>query len=314
MKTISVIIPCHNCGAFLAETLASVRAQTRQPLEVIVVDDASEDDSVSVAERFEEVKVIRMLRNSGVSCARNTGLYAARGEIVAWLDADDIWEPDHLATVAELLEEHPSAGVAFSLTRAFGMFDNVWEAYLPPLQLVDAFWPSWHQTVAQMSTCVHWRANAMAVGGFEPTIRRVEDFDFFLRLARRDPFICTHQITARYRKHEASASRQVIASRMQEYTVRSQFAARARRTDPPEFVARLEEEWRRAWDTRLLEAWGDRDLPLLRFYLGLEVLIPDAEAIGATWRRLALLTPLWGLWDALHGRRRAPPGTSPGAT
>lgn len=309
MKTISAVIPCYNCGPYLAETLSSVRTQTRPVLEVIVVDDASTDDSAAVASRFTEVQVVRLPRNSGISCARNAGLLAARGDLIAWLDADDIWEPDHLATVAGLLEQYPSAGVAFSLTRGFGVSQRVWEAALPALEPVDAFWQSWQQTIAQMSTCVVRREQIAALQGFDPTIRNVEDFEFFLRLARKYPFVCTHQITARYRKHPGSASRQVIFSRMQEYGTRARVLEAARRTETPEFVARLESEWRRAWDTRLQEAWGERNLPLLRFYLGLEVLVPQAATIANRWRRRAQLARLWKLWDLLH-RRTSPSGSA----
>jgi glycosyltransferase involved in cell wall biosynthesis len=301
---ISVVIPCHNNGAHVAETLASVRAQTRQPLEVIVVDDASTDDSAAVVAGFEEVRLLGLPRNSGVSLARNTGLFAARGEMVAWLDADDIWEPDHLATVAALLEKHPAAGVAFSLTRGFGMSQKVWEPLLPQLEPTDAFWPSWNQTVAQMSTCVMWRDRIAALQGFDPTIRAVEDFEFFLRLAREHPFVCTHAVTARYRKHSASESRQVVLARMQEYGVRKRFLTGSRKSEAPEFVTRLEAEWRRAWEIRLGDAWERRDLPLLRFYLGLQLLVPDAEPIGKRWRRRARLAPLWGPWDAIYRRKR----------
>jgi glycosyltransferase involved in cell wall biosynthesis len=302
--TISVVIPCHNNGAHLAETLTSVRAQTRTPLEVIVVDDASTDDSAAVIAGFEEVRRLGLIRNSGASLARNTGLWAARGEMVAWLDGDDIWEPDHLATVAGLLEKHPEAGLAFSLTRGFGISEKVWESLLPQLEPVDAFWPSWRQTVAQMSTCIMWRERIAALQGFDPAIRAVEDFEFFLRLARKHPFVCTHAVTARYRKHSASESRQVVLARMQEYGVRKRFLTRAMKSESAEFITRLEAEWRRAWEARLGEAWERRDLPLLRFYLGLELLIPGAEPIGKRWRRRARLAPLWGPWDAIHGRKR----------
>ena len=301
---ISVVIPCHNNGAHLAETLASVRAQTRKPLEVIVVDDASTDGSPAEVARFQEVRLISLARNSGVSLARNSGLLAARGEMVAWLDGDDIWEPTHLATVAGLLEQHPDVGVAFSLTRGFGMSEKVWEPLLPQHQPVDAFWPSWRQTVAQMSTCVMWRDRIVAIQGFDPTIRAVEDFEFFLRLARQHPFVCTHTVTARYRKHAASESRQVVLARMQEYAVRKRFLTRARKSESPDFVARLEAEWLRSWEIRLGDAWARRDLPLLRFYLGLQLLVPGAESTGTRWRRRARLAPLWKPWDAIHGRKR----------
>src|SRR5687767_9688236 len=302
--SISVVIPCYNNAAHLAETLASVRAQSRKPLEVIVVDDASTDDSAAVVRGFEGVRLLGLERNSGTSLARNTGLFGARGDMVAWLDGDDIWEPDHLATVAGLLEQHPKAGVAFSLTRGFGISEKVWEPLLPQLELVDAFWPSWQQTVAQMSTSIMWRDRVAALRGFHPAIRSVEDFEFFLRLARRHPFVCTHAVTARYRKHAASPSRQIDLARMQEYGVRKRLLTGAKESESPEFVARLEAEWRGLWETRLGEAWERRDLPLLRFYLGLELLVPGAEPIGKRWRRRARLAPLWKPWDAIHGRKR----------
>src|SRR5687768_15522377 len=86
--SISVVIPCYNNAAHLAETLASVRAQSRKPLEVIVVDDASTDDSAAVVRGFEGVRLLGLERNSGTSLARNTGLFGARGDMVAWLDGD----------------------------------------------------------------------------------------------------------------------------------------------------------------------------------------------------------------------------------
>jgi glycosyltransferase involved in cell wall biosynthesis len=300
--SISVVIPCYNCAPWIEATLQSVRTQTRQPLEVIVVDDASGDGSAATAGRFDQVQVIRMPRNAGAAAARNAGVAAARGEMIAWLDGDDLWEPDHLETVAGLLERHRDAGIAFSLTRAFGAREYVWGAALPPDRPVDAFWESWRHTVAQMSTVVMWRRTALDLHGFDPTVRCVEDFEFFLRLARSQPFVCTHRITARYRKDAGSTSRQLVLCRMQEYAVRSRYLARARDAESPAFVARLEEEFRRCWESRLVEAWGGRDLPLLRFYLGLEILVPGGEALGRRWRRRARLAPLWKLRDRLRRR------------
>jgi len=94
--TVSVVIPCYNAAPFLRETLESVLAQTHPPLEVVVVDDGSTDDSSRIAESFgPPVRVIRQ-QNQGESVARNRGIAAARGEWVALLDADDVWEPRKL--------------------------------------------------------------------------------------------------------------------------------------------------------------------------------------------------------------------------
>lgn len=94
--TVSVVIPCYNAAPFLRETLDSVLGQTHQPLEVIVVDDGSTDESAAIAESYgPPVRVIRQ-RNRGESSARNRGIEESQGDWIALLDADDIWKPEKL--------------------------------------------------------------------------------------------------------------------------------------------------------------------------------------------------------------------------
>ena len=100
---ISVIIPCHNAGPWIAEALESVAGQTYQPHEVIVVDDASTDDSV---ERVQKSDVdVRLLhtRLGNAAAVRNHGARWAKAEWLAFLDSDDVWYSDHLAVAARLL-------------------------------------------------------------------------------------------------------------------------------------------------------------------------------------------------------------------
>ena len=94
MTTISVIIPARDAAATLAETLGSVSAQLRQPDEVIVVDDGSQDGTAALATAARASVIKQPAR--GVAAAMNTGLEAARGDLVAFLDADDLWQPDCL--------------------------------------------------------------------------------------------------------------------------------------------------------------------------------------------------------------------------
>lgn len=104
--TVSVIIPCYNAAPFLCETLNSVLAQTYQPLEVLVVDDGSTDESAAIADSYgPPVRVIRQ-ENQGESVARNRGIEEAQGEWIAFLDADDVWKPEKLEKqVAEIAED-----------------------------------------------------------------------------------------------------------------------------------------------------------------------------------------------------------------
>ena len=110
--TISVIIPCYNGARFLRETLASALGQTRPPLEVIVVDDGSTDDSAAIAESFgPPVRVIRQA-NQGESKARNVGLRQSRGKYVLFLDSDAMISRSSVARLVERMESDPTVGIA----------------------------------------------------------------------------------------------------------------------------------------------------------------------------------------------------------
>ncbi len=92
---ISVIIPTYNAGHFLSDAIASVRLQAYEPLETIVVDDGSTDDTRSLMAEWPEVRYLHQ-PNQGASAARNAGIAAATSDLLAFLDVDDLWTPDHL--------------------------------------------------------------------------------------------------------------------------------------------------------------------------------------------------------------------------
>jgi glycosyltransferase involved in cell wall biosynthesis len=106
----SVIIPVYNKVDCIGTTLNSVLSQTYTNFEIICVDDGSKDDSAAVIQQFNDSRV-RLIQqtNAGVSAARNTGIAAAKGKWIAFLDADDWWHPNYLATLAELTIQYPNA-------------------------------------------------------------------------------------------------------------------------------------------------------------------------------------------------------------
>lgn len=305
MTRISVVIPCYNAEKFLAEALASVMAQTLSPHEVIVVDDGSRDASVKVAGGFPSVKLIAQPENLGGSAARNRGVKEAEGELIAFLDADDIWEPHHLRVVSDLLLRHPTCALAFSLVRAFGDRDNTWGAALPAHTASDAFWPSWRTTIVPMDTVVMWRQVFIETGGFDQTLRHVNDFEYWLRVSRHRPFVCTHEVTARYRRYPGSVSSNIEACRRAEYRVRADVYAKALKTESAAHITRLEQEYRLAWEARCKEAWASRNSRLLRLYLELGAGVPGAGNARRRWQARKLLLPLVRLTDRLppHLRR-----------
>ncbi|MEY3360998.1 MAG: hypothetical protein RL531_717 [Actinomycetota bacterium] len=107
---VSVVIPAYNAAGYLAPTIESVLAQTYRPIEVLVVDDGSSDDTVGIARAFgDPIRVIEQ-ENRGPAGARNTGFAAARGDIIALLDADDLWMPARLTACVDLLQSDPTLG------------------------------------------------------------------------------------------------------------------------------------------------------------------------------------------------------------
>ena len=113
---VSAIIPVYNGAAFIEQALSSVFAQDYEPLEVIVADDGSTDDTATIARSFDDVTVLALSRG-GVSRARNQAVDASRGEFLAFLDADDSWYPGKTSAQLELLESHPGAGFALCLQK-----------------------------------------------------------------------------------------------------------------------------------------------------------------------------------------------------
>lgn len=109
---ISVVIPLYNKEKQIAHTLRSVLNQTLQNFEVVIVDDGSTDGSVAEVEKFEDSR-IRLIhqQNAGVSAARNRGIDEATGELIAFLDADDEWKPEYLATQYHLYQKYPDCSV-----------------------------------------------------------------------------------------------------------------------------------------------------------------------------------------------------------
>lgn len=103
---VSVIIPVYNCDRYLAEAIESVLSQTFKSFEIIVVDDGSTDASAEIATSYKEVNYIRQ-SNQGIAVARNVGITNARGEFIAFIDADDVWIPNKLRRQVDYLINHP---------------------------------------------------------------------------------------------------------------------------------------------------------------------------------------------------------------
>jgi len=207
---VSVIIPAYNAAGFISETLQSVFAQTYRDFEIIVVNDGSPDTAAleAVLRPFADRLVYLPQENRGVSAARNTGIRAARGRYVAFLDSDDLWEPEFLAAQMGMLERDPSLdlvyadGLIFGDTRESGrtfmeLFPSQGEVSFESLLL--------RRCTPLTSTVVVRREAVLEVGAFDESIRTSEDHDLWLRLAVAGKHLSyQRQVLTRYRRRQGS--------------------------------------------------------------------------------------------------------------
>ncbi len=217
---ISVVIPTFNCADFLVEAIRSVLAQTYEDYEIIVVDDGSTDHTETTLRQF--ANRIRYIRQEpgGPSVARNRGILEARGELIAFLDADDLWRPAKLARQVEYLNHHPEAVLVYTdFTRGpqpGSNNDPRLRAY-KPRDPADPFHALLEENFIATPTVMVRREALARSGLFDPTLKGSEDFDLWLRLAkvRSDSPLSTHafgfidEILADVRQHESNTSRSI---------------------------------------------------------------------------------------------------------
>lgn len=112
MNSFSVIIPLYNGSAYIERAIQSILRQTLLPTEILVIDDGSTDDGPTLVEQqaYPLVRLIRQ-RNAGVSAARNKGMTESRADFLTFLDADDVWEKDHLEILSTLIDKYPQCGI-----------------------------------------------------------------------------------------------------------------------------------------------------------------------------------------------------------
>ncbi len=118
MPRVSVLIPTYNCAQFIGEAIESVLAQSFTDYEIVVVDDGSTDNTEQVVSNYQKVRYIK-LTHAGVSVTRNAAIEAARGEIVVFLDADDMWDSSKLEKQVKYLDENPDCMLVFTLAENF---------------------------------------------------------------------------------------------------------------------------------------------------------------------------------------------------
>jgi glycosyltransferase involved in cell wall biosynthesis len=222
LAPVSVVIPAYNSEEFIGEAISSALAQTLPIAEIIVVDDGSSDQTSKVAAGL-GASVIRQ-KHGGISVARNTGIRAAKQEWIAFLDADDIWEPEKTEYQWAAIRRYPDAGLvtcllsqwthgapAPDLSQITGVAVNdAPMVYIPQAQgafLID-------QMTYNSPTMLIRRELLLSVGLFDEEVRFVEGVECYLRVIARCPIVLVELPLARQRLHQRNTSANSVEMRL----------------------------------------------------------------------------------------------------
>lgn len=216
---VTVVIPAYNCEAWVAEAIDSALAQDYGAIEVVVVDDGSTDGTLAVLRKYgDRIRLVDQ-QNAGPPAARNKGLLLARGEYVAFLDADDVWWPTKVSDQVAFLEGSPEVGTVVS----------AWEVWAPGRdglfvrpngpaprgtgEVPRASWCGWRYNellfdCELLTTCVMVRAEVVRkVGDFDTGLWNGDDYDYWLRASRVAQVAKLERPGALYRMLPNSVSR-----------------------------------------------------------------------------------------------------------
>lgn len=267
---VAVIIPVLNGETHISEALDSVQAQTLSPQEIVVVDDGSTDRTTDVVQAYEEVTLLKN-PGKGPSAARNHGFQHTEAEAVAFLDHDDLWHPEHLHLLANVLQKNPTSPVASAHRTAFSGTEEPDFALMGDGRVVTLYnpWPDFPFNKVREPVCHLVRRRALReIGGWSSTFDGCADYHLLIRLALLGPFARTRSVTAGYRLRDGSFFDRLVMERGPEHYAYRVAACRdalderrARGLPTDEYLRRWEAT--RALAT-MMQAWIQGDTPRFR--------------------------------------------------
>jgi glycosyltransferase involved in cell wall biosynthesis len=215
--TTSVVIPCFNYGHYLPDAVRSCLEQTQQPVQVLVVDDGSTDDTAAIAASLGPAIEYLWQENRGPSAARNAGTRGARGDLVVFLDADDMLAPNYLEACARVLTAaSPTTAYAYTPMRLFGRVTG--QSWCPPFSIRTLKYGNYVHASAM------FRRDVLMRFPYDEDMRVLEDYDLYLTLAEQGLGGARVRDTELlYRKHE---SRSDALNRDLDWAAHQQLVAR----------------------------------------------------------------------------------------
>lgn len=298
---VTVVMPSFNSAAYIEAAVGSVLMQEFQSFEIVIVDDGSTDRTSEIVRSLQQEcpDKIRLFEqpNSGSAVARNRGILEARGDLIAFLDADDLWFPEKLGAQVRYLDLHPEIDLVYCGWAELMPGDN-WEdgrvdsARTVEPDVIDPFLSGWLYTTL-LTDCVVWTSTVVArktlilqVGDFDRDLRRGQDYDYWLRASRQTRIVKLARVMALYRIHDDSITRRPHARNYQYEVLKKSLERWGRSSNDGQTLA-----WP-AVRKRLADTWYYFGAAQLRFH--------QSRVAGASALRALLLWPLHpGGWKLL---------------
>jgi glycosyltransferase involved in cell wall biosynthesis len=206
LPLVSVVIPCYNQAQFLGDAIQSVLAQSYRHVEVIVVNDGSNDDTAAVVATFPSVRYL-CHENQGLAAARNTGLAHCRGQLLVFLDADDRLLPEAIKTGVTLLMADPRLGFVAGHSQYITRGGVPLPTRQPVRSSGDPYLALLRRNSIRNPAMVMFRAPVLGdVGGFNSRFDACADYEMYLRISRRYAVGFHDAVVAEYRKHGENMS------------------------------------------------------------------------------------------------------------
>lgn len=203
--SVAVVIPAYNAEPFIRRAVDSVLGQTVPPERLIVIDDGSRDNTRAILESYGDRLELLTQQNQGPSVARNRALKMIDSDFVAFVDADDAWEPNKIERQLEAFRANPDAVLCYTGIRVIDPSGA--EKINPPIT-EDALYRTMRFTSPGIPpSCMMFRTQAYRdIGGFNAALRGIDDWDFVARMSRRGPFCCVPEPLLIYYALEVSLS------------------------------------------------------------------------------------------------------------
>ena len=211
MPLVSIVIPTFNCESYIGEAVDSVLRQDYRSFEIIVVDDGSTDNTRQVLEKYRgKIRYIYQ-ENGGRSAARNRGIKETRGEYIAFLDADDLWENNKLALQMEYFLKHPDVSLVYADALTFRGSEIVAPSMFQDREPFsgDCFLALLRENFIPTQTVIVKKECFKNSGLFDEALEVSEDYDLWLRIAKEYKLSYVPKVLASYRLHEANVSQNV---------------------------------------------------------------------------------------------------------